>query len=40
MKALDKDHDGRLSQDEVFRIFEYFKENFTQITGKYSWNFL
>lgn len=34
MKALDKDQDGKLNQEEVKQIYKYFKENFTAITGK------
>lgn len=34
MKAMDKDKDGKLSQQETYQIFEYFKSNFTSITGK------
>jgi len=34
MKALDKDKDGKLSQEETYQIFNYFTNNFKEITGK------
>ncbi len=34
MRALDKNNDGRLTQQETYDIFNYFKDNFTSITGK------
>lgn len=39
MKALDKDSDGKLSQDETYQVFSYFTNNFKSITGKEKWSF-
>lgn len=33
MKAVDKNHDGKLSKDQVFEIYKYFVKNFELITG-------